>query len=80
VGEWLRNGKAHYEKNGNYADVVGAAKGWGPVTIFNAAGLDIPEGLFGPGPPGRKSVKIKLGQTIDYDLLATLLRQAANGL
>ena len=50
------------------------------VTIFNAAELDVPGRLFEPGPPGRKSVKIKRGQTVDYDLLATLLRLAANGL
>ena len=58
--------------------MIGTAKGWVSFTIFNAAGIDGPAGLFEPGPPERKTVKIKQGQAVDYDQLATLLGQAAS--
>ena len=60
--------------------MIGTAKGWVTLTIFNAAGLDAPAGLFEPGPPERKTVKIRQGQAVDYELLAGLLRAAAQGL
>ena len=76
----LQYGKPHYLKNGKYAAVFGTAKGWVAFTIFNAAALDAPEGLFEPGPPERRTIKIKEGQAIDYEQLTTLLRQAASSL
>ena len=80
VTERLQYGKPHYLKGGKYAAAIGTAKGWVTLTIFNAAALDAPAGLFEPGPPERKTVKIRQGQAVDYDLLAGLLRGAANGL
>lgn len=78
VVDRLQYGKPHYLKNGKYACAIGTAKGWVNLTIFNAAGLDAPDGLFEPGPPERKTVKIRQGQAVDHALLAKLLRQAAS--
>lgn len=78
--ERVQYGKPHYRKNGHYAAVIGTAKGWVAFTIFNAAGIDGPAGLFEPGPPERKTVKIRQGQAVDYDLLEGLLKEAASGL
>ncbi len=80
VTERLQYGKPHYLKDGKYAAVLGTAKGWVAFTIFNAAGLNAPEGVFEPGPPERKTVKIKQGQAVDYVLLEQLLGQAASTL
>ena len=80
VEERLQYGKPHYRRNGKYACVIGTAKGWVTLTIFNAAELDAPEGLFEPGPADRKTAKIRQGDAVDYDLLAGLVQRAANGL
>jgi len=80
VAERLQYGKPHYLKDGTYACVLSAPKGAVTLTIFNAAALDAPEGLFEPGPPERKTIKIREGQAVDYDLLAKLLQQAANAM
>ncbi len=80
VVDRLQYGKPHYLKDGKYACVIGTAKGWVTLTIFNAAGLDAPAELFEPGPPERKTIKIRPGQAIDHDLLAKLLRQAASAI
>ena len=77
VTERIQYSKPHYLKNGKYACVIGTAKGWVSFTIFNATNIDAPAGLFEPGPPERKTVKIKPNQTVDYDLLTNLIRQAA---
>jgi hypothetical protein len=63
---------------GKYACVLSAPKGAVTFTIFNATALDDPEGLFEPGPPERKTIKIRKGQAVDYDLLAKLLQQGAS--
>lgn len=76
VAERLQYGKPHYLKDGKYACVLGTAKGWVSFTIFNAAALDAPAGLFEPGPPDRKTIKIRQGQVVDYALIAGLVRQA----
>ena len=78
VEERIQYGKPHFLKKGKYAAVVGTAKGWVSFTIFNATSIDAPDGLFEEGPPERKTVKIKEGQTVDYALLEKLLAQAAN--
>jgi hypothetical protein len=81
VTERLQYGKPHFLKNGKYAAVLGPAKGWVSFTIFNAADLDVPDGLFEPSDaPERKTVKIKSGQAVDYDLLRRLVGQAAGAL
>ena len=74
----LQYGKPHYLKNGKYACVLGTAKGWVTLTIFNAAAIDAPDNLFEPGPPDRRTIKIKPGQELDYGQLATLIGQAAS--
>ena len=78
VTERLQYGKPHYLKDGKYACVIGTAKGWVTLTIFNATGLDAPDGLFEPGPPERKTIKIRQGQAVDYDQVARLVQQAAS--
>ena len=80
VEERIQYGKPHYLKNGAYAAVITGAKNYGSFTIFNAKELDAPEGLFEPGNPERKTIKIQQGQTVDYKLLTTLLKQATRTL
>ena len=80
VAERLQYRKPHFLKNGKYACVLGTAKGWVSVTIFNAAPLEAPEGFFEPGPPERKTVKIREGQAVDADLFTRLLQQATQTL
>ncbi|MBA3869610.1 MAG: DUF1801 domain-containing protein [Anaerolineae bacterium] len=77
--EKLQYGKPHFFKNGKYAAVLGAAKGWVTFTIFNATDVKGPDGYFEEGPPERKTIKILKGQDVDYNLLGTLLKQAAQG-
>lgn len=79
VTERIQYGKPHFLKNGKYACVMGTAKGWVSFTVFNAAALEAPADLFEPdGPPERKTIKVTNGRTVDYDLLTTLIRQAAS--
>ncbi len=80
VEERIQYGKPHFLKNGKYAAVLGTAKEWVSFTIFNARALEAPEGLFEPGDPDRKTIKIRKGQTVDYALLGQLLQQAASSL
>jgi len=77
VAERIQYGKPHFLHHGAYAFVLAAAKGWVSFTIFNAATLDAPEGLFEPGGADRKTVKIHQGQPIDYELLAKLIHDAS---
>ena len=79
VDERIQYGKPHYLRNGKYAAVFGMAKGWVSFTIFNAQSLEAPEGFFEPSDTTeRQTIKIREGQTVDYDLLARLLKQAAD--
>jgi hypothetical protein len=81
VEERIQYGKPHFLKNGKYACVLGPAKGWVSCTIFNAAALQAPEGFFEPSDTAeRKTIKIRPGQDVDYDLLAALVQQAASAL
>ena len=80
VEERLQYSKPHYRKNGKYACVIGTAKEWVTFTIFNAADIEGPDGLFEPGPPERKTVKIRKEQEVDYELLARLVQQASQTL
>jgi hypothetical protein len=77
VEERIQYGKPHFLKNGKYAAVLGTAKEWVTLTMFNAESLQAPDGFFEPGPAERKAVKIRQGQTVDYELLGQLMRQAA---
>lgn len=55
----IQYGNPHYLQDGKYAAVIGTAKSWVAFTIFNAAALNAPDGLFEPGPPERRTIKIK---------------------
>lgn len=77
VEERLQYGKPHYLVNGKYAAVIGAAKQHVSYTIFNAAELDPPAGLFEDGPPERRTIKIRKDETVDYAGLSQLLQDAA---
>ena len=79
--ERLQYGKPHYLKHKKYACVLGTAKAWVSLTIFNAQALETPDGLFESSENGdRKTIKIKQGQTVDYALLGKLISQAASSL
>lgn len=81
VEERIQYGKPHFRKNGKYVAVLSTAKGWVSFTIFNATALEAPEGFFeADGPPERKTVKILQGQTVEYERLGDLLKQAASTL
>jgi hypothetical protein len=78
VAERLQYKKPHFLKNGAYLAVLGPAKGWVTLTIFNATDLDAPDGTFEPGgPPERRNVKIREGQDVDFDVLGKLVALAA---
>lgn len=76
VQERIQYKKPHFLKNGKYAAVISISKDAVSFTIFNAAGLELPEGMF-DGPPERKTVKLKKGSSIDADLLESWVRQAS---
>ncbi len=76
VEERIQYGKPHFMKSGKYAAVMGTAKGWVTFTIFNAESLQAPDGFFEEGDPNRKTIKILNGQSVDYALLESLLKQS----
>jgi hypothetical protein len=79
VEERIQYKKPHFVKNKQYVGVISPAKGWVAYTIFNAQSLETPDGLFEASENGdRKTIKIKEAQEVDYDMLAGLIRQAAN--
>jgi hypothetical protein len=79
IEERMQYGKPHFLKNGKYVCVLGTAKGWVSFMIFNANELETPDGLFEASETGdRKTIKIREGQAVDYDLLAKLTQQAAS--
>ena len=81
VEERLQYSKPHYLKDKKYACVIGTAKGWVSFTIFNATAFEAPDGFFeADGPPERKTIKIKKDQEVDYDLLSSFIKQAADTL
>lgn len=79
VQERLQYGKPHFLKGGKYASVISVSKDAVSFTIFNASGLELPEGRF-DGPPERKTVKYRKGQAVEAELLTSLLAQASAGL
>ncbi len=81
VQERLQYKKPHFLKDGKYLAVLSSAKAQVTLTVFNATDMDAPEGVFeAGGPPERRTVRIKEGQEVDYDLLAQLVAQAASTL
>lgn len=76
VEERMQYGKPHYLKDGHYASVIHAAKGKVSFMLFNASELQEIKGFFkSMSTPERKTATITEGQTVDYALLANLLRQ-----
>ncbi|MEK3714938.1 DUF1801 domain-containing protein [Paenibacillus sp. FSL R7-0333] len=80
VAERIQYGKPHFLKNGKYAAVISTAKGWVSFSIFNAAGLEVPEGQFEAGSGDRLTTKLTEGKAVDYELLSSLLKQASAAL
>ena len=78
VQERIQYRKPHFLKNGKYAAVISTAKEAVSFTIFNATGVDMPEGF--EGPPERKTVKFRQGQPVDEKLLEDLLGRASASL
>ncbi|TMV46809.1 DUF1801 domain-containing protein [Paenibacillus mesophilus] len=78
VEERVQYKKPHFLKNGKYAAVISPAKDAISFMIFNVADLELPKGF--EGPPERKWVKIRDGQSADYDMLANILVQASSSL
>lgn len=78
VDERIQYKKPHFLKNGKYAAVITPSKDSIAFMIFNATEIDVPKGW--DGPPERKWIKIKEGQTPDYELLSKLLVQASSSL
>lgn len=76
VQERMQYKKPHFLKNGKYAAVISPSKQAVSFTIFNATGLELPDGIF-EGPEERKTIKIKEKDTPDYEWLAGLLTQAS---
>lgn len=79
VHERMQYKKPHFLKNGKYAAVISTSKDAVSFTIFNAVGLELPEGMFG-GPPERKTLKLRKGETFDSGQLVSLVSQAAGSL
>lgn len=74
----LQYNKPHYLKRGKYAAVFATAKGWVSFTIFNAAEVTPPAGLFEASENGdRITMKIRDGQEVNYEQLGELLKQTA---
>lgn len=79
VQERIQYGKPHFLKGGKYASVISTSKDAVSFTIFSAKELELPEGMF-DGPPERKTIKFRNGQTPDAELLTGLLTQASSSL
>ncbi|UVI30204.1 DUF1801 domain-containing protein [Paenibacillus spongiae] len=79
VEERIQYKKPHFLKNGKYAAVITPSKDAVAFMIMNAAELELPKGQF-DGPPERKWIKIREGQSPDYDMLSGLLVQASSTL
>lgn len=78
VQERMQYNKPHFLKNGKYAAVISTSKEAVSFVIFNAAGLTLPDSF--EGPPERKTIKLRQGQTADKDMLVAALSQAASTL
>lgn len=77
--ERMQYKKPHFLKNGKYAAVISVSKDAVSFTIFNAAELALPEGVF-EGPPERKTLKLRKGGAFDSGELTSLLAQASSSL
>ncbi|MBW7475454.1 DUF1801 domain-containing protein [Paenibacillus oenotherae] len=78
AAERIQYKKPHFLKNGHYAAVISPSKDAIAFMIMNATGLEFPKEFEGPAE--RKWLKIREGDTPDYELLAKLLIQASSTL
>ncbi|GIP41239.1 hypothetical protein J31TS4_45190 [Paenibacillus sp. J31TS4] len=78
VEERIQYKKPHFLKNGHYAAVISPSKDAVAFMIMNATGLDVPKEF--EGPPERKWLKIRQGDSPDYAMLSRLLVQASDSL
>ncbi|MFD0670303.1 DUF1801 domain-containing protein [Cohnella sp. GCM10027633] len=76
--ERIQYKKPHFLKNGHYAAIISPSKDAIAFMIMNATGLEVPKSF--DGPEERKWLKIKQGDTPDYELLGKLLAQASSSL
>jgi hypothetical protein len=77
VQEKIQYSKPHFLKGKQYVAVIGTAKEYVSFTIFNAQTLQPPEGMFESSDTGdRKTIKVRKGQAVDYDLMERLLKQS----
>jgi len=79
ANERIQYKKPHFLKNGKYAAVISTSKDAVSFTIFNAAGLELPEDRF-DGPPERKTIKLRQGDSFDAARLASWIGQASSSL
>lgn len=79
VHERIQYKKPHFLKNGKYAAAISTSKEAVSFTIFNCAALELPEGLF-DGPPERKTLKLRKGDTFDSEQLVSLVSEASSSL
>lgn len=77
--ERIQYKKPHFLKNGKYAVVISTSKDAVSFTIFNAVGLELLEGIF-DGPPERKTLKLRKGDTVNFQELVSLVSQASSSL
>ncbi|QJD83020.1 DUF1801 domain-containing protein [Cohnella herbarum] len=79
VNERIQYKKPHFLKNGKYAAVISTSKDAVSFTIFNAAALSVPDSLF-EGPPERKTMKLRKGDTFESGQLVSWLSQSSSSL
>jgi len=76
VQERIQYKKPHFLKNGKYAAAIPTSKDAVSFVIFNTNELEFPEGMF-EGPPERKTLKLRKGDTVDTAQLVTWVSQAS---
>ncbi|AIQ35772.1 MULTISPECIES: DUF1801 domain-containing protein [unclassified Paenibacillus] len=79
VQERIQYKKPHFLKNGKYAAAISTSKDAVSFVIFNTSELELPEGMF-EGPPERKTLKLRKGNTVDVAQLVTWVSQASASL
>ncbi|MVO98347.1 DUF1801 domain-containing protein [Paenibacillus sp. N10] len=79
VQERIQYKKPHFLKNGKYAAVISTSKDTVSFTLFNAAALELPEDKF-DGPPERKTMKLRQGDSFEPGYLVPLVIQASSTL
>ncbi|RUT44402.1 DUF1801 domain-containing protein [Paenibacillus anaericanus] len=77
--ERIQYKKPHFLKNGKYAAVISTSKDVVSFTIFNASELELSEGKF-DGPPERKTLKLRKGDSFDTAQLVSWVSQASSAL